>query len=87
MKVKPKKKDPKEAKILRDLHRLSKQHKDKQVASQISFLSSIPGSLYSTPRENPLNDLTKIDLTLNSKISKEDIKAYLSDWISQSIIL
>ena len=49
-----------------------------------SIVSTIPESLWSTPRENPMNNLEKVDLTLSSKINKNDLKNYLANWISQS---
>jgi hypothetical protein len=44
----------------------------------------ISNSILSTPRENPLSNLEKVDLTLSAKIDKNDLKNYLANWISQS---
>jgi hypothetical protein len=48
-----------------------------------SNISTVPGSLYSTPRENPLNNLEKIDLTLNLKTKNFDLKSCLVDIITE----
>ncbi len=40
----------------------------------LTEVSTIPSSLRSSPRENPLKDLSKIDLTLDSQINHEEIK-------------
>jgi hypothetical protein len=47
-----------------------------------SHISSIPSSLFSTPR-NFDGFLPNVDLTLNSSVKKTDIKAYLIEIFSK----
>lgn len=83
----PKQKDPKESKIINDMNKYKKIAEEKGKLKDVSFVSTIPESLYSTPRENPLVDLKKVDLTLSANINKADLKTYLINWISESKFL
>ena len=59
---------------------------DKEVLSTTSIISTLPDSFLNTPRENPLTNLEKVDMTLSAKITKQDLKTYIVNWISQSRI-
>lgn len=56
---------------------------DIETLSLNSFVDSLPSINLSTPRENPLNELRKIDLTLTSEINEFDLKACLVDLITE----
>ena len=66
------------------MNKYKKIAEEKAKLKDVSFVSTIPESLYSTPRDNPLVDLKKVDLTLSANISKADLKTYLRNWISES---
>ncbi len=51
-----------------------------------SFISSLPDSFFDTPRDtNPLANLKLVDLTIDSSLSQLDLRAYLVDWLSDSL--
>ena len=56
---------------------------DIETLSLNSFADSLPSINLSTPRENPLNELRKIDLTLTSETNEFDLKACLVDLITE----
>ena len=82
--MKSKKKDAKSKRIMNDLKRFRTIVEDKEVLSTTSIISTLPDSFLNTPRDNPLINLEKVDLTLSAKISKNDLKTYIVNWISQS---
>lgn len=49
-----------------------------------SEISTVPSSLYSTPRISLQHFLPNVDLTLRSTVKKSDIKSYLIEIFSQS---
>lgn len=54
-----------------------------------SYADTLPESIRSTPRGNPLENLSKVDLTVSSKINREEIKEtliqLLTDFHTQEI--
>ncbi len=56
-----------------------------EVKSIESFMSSLPDSFFETPRENPLANLKLVDLTIDSSVNQLDLRAYLVDWLSDSL--
>ena len=72
-------------KKLKNITLLQKRH-SLEVKSMESFMSSLPGSFFETPRDNPLADLKMVDLTLGSHVNQLDLRAYLVDWLSESLM-
>jgi hypothetical protein len=84
VKVNSKKKETKPKRITGELKKFITIIEDKEVTSTASIISTLPDSFLNTPRENPLADIEKVDLTLSAKITKQDLKSYIVNWISQS---
>ncbi len=56
----------------------------KEEIDSMSVAESLPSLCFSSPRENHLNDLQKVDLTLNSdEFNHFDIKSCLIDLITE----
>ena len=55
--------------------------------STLTDLSSLPSSIRSTPRENPFDNVNKIDLTLSSKIKNSDIKETIIQLLTDRIFI
>ncbi len=56
---------------------------DVESISKNSTLSSVPVSLFSTPRNDLMQYLPNIDLTLSAKIKQADVRNYLVEVFSQ----
>ena len=85
--VKVSDKAKKDARLLNELaaSTITKDNKNTDTTSHdISFISTVPESFLSTPRENPLKELDKVDLTLTSKVTNFDLKSCLVDLLTQS---
>lgn len=64
----------------------SKKENDLDVKSVDSFISSVPSSFFETPRVDPLRDLKMIDLTLGANDNQLALRAYLVDWLTESLM-
>ncbi len=59
------------------------QHQDN--LSNGSFVSTLPDSFYSSSREDILDEMNKVDMTLDSQLNSFDVKAYLVDLLTDCI--
>jgi hypothetical protein len=66
-----------EAAALAAASELEEQSKHRSTADKSEMDKSMPDSLRSTPRENPLKILPKMDLTLDTQIKRADLKETL----------
>lgn len=51
--------------------------------SSKSYITTVPESFLSTPRDNPLDNLEKVDLTLENKLSHAQIRRYLIELLTE----
>ena len=64
----------------------SKKDNELDFKSVDSFISSVPSSFLETPRVDPLRDLKMIDLTLAANDNQIALRAYLVDWLTESLM-
>ena len=70
------------ATMISEKHESSKNVHQQDKLSNGSFVSTLPESFYSSSREDILDEMNKVDMTLDSQLNTFDVKAYLVDLLT-----